>query len=381
LALLVGCQDDPSETTGGDKPLYPPAKSLRAGQLEIFHQFIGAMPTGVTVSHEGRVFVTFPRWEDPVAATLVELRDGIEVPFPDAQLQRGDTPDALLSVQSAVVDAKNRLWAVDCGSINMDPIRGFEWPKLVCVDLTSNRVIKTIHFPEGVIHRKSYLNDVRFDLRRGSEGMAFITDSSSEGPNGIIVVDLASGRRWRRLHEHPSVMANPTFSAVLEGEPLMLRKPNQSPKPLSVGSDGIAISADGERLFYCPLASRQLHSVSIDALVDQKVSVQKVADTVTTERRNFASDGLESDSKNRIYLTDWEHNAIHVRTGENSFETLVADAQMWWPDTLSLAKDGYLYITSNQLHRQAKFHGGQDRRVRPFYLYRIKVNAKPVTLK
>ena len=36
-------------------------------------------------------------------------------------------------------------------------------------------------------------HDVRFDLRRGSKGMAFITDSSQNGPNGIIVVDLDSG--------------------------------------------------------------------------------------------------------------------------------------------------------------------------------------------
>jgi sugar lactone lactonase YvrE len=280
LSLLAGCQEEANDANANDKPLYPPAKSLRAGQLETFHQFTGPMLTGVTVSHDGRVFITFPRWEDPVAATLVELRGDQEIPFPDSQIQRGDTPDALLSVQSAVIDAKNRLWAVDCGNINMGRIRGFEWPKLVCIDLASNSVIKTIHFPEGVIHRKSYLNDVRFDLKRGAEGIAFITDSSSEGPNGIIVVDLASGHSWRRLHEHPSVKADPTFSAMLEGEPLMLRKPGQSSKPMSVGSDGIAISADGERLFYCPLSSHQLHSVRIDALINQ------------TAPPNFPSDGL-----------------------------------------------------------------------------------------
>src|SRR6185436_19058280 len=148
------------------------------------------------------------------------------------------------------------------------------------------------------------------------EGMAFITNSSSDGPNGIVVVDLASGRSWRKLHEHPSVMADPEFKAVLEGEPIMLRKPNQTPKPISVGSDGIAISADGQRLFYCPLASRRLHSVSVEALINEKMSDQEDAKTITTEQRKFASDGLESDSKNRIYLTDWEHNAVHVRTGE-----------------------------------------------------------------
>jgi hypothetical protein len=46
------------------------------------------------------------------------------------------------------------------------------------------------------------LNDVRFDLRRGTEGVAFITDSAQKGANGIIVVDLGTGESWRRLNDH-----------------------------------------------------------------------------------------------------------------------------------------------------------------------------------
>ena len=80
-------------------------------------------------------------------------------------------------------------------------------PKLVGVDLASDRVVKTILFPPDVALPTSYLNDVRFDLRRGSEGTAFVTDSSDRGPNGIVVVDLAFGESWRRLHDHPSTKA------------------------------------------------------------------------------------------------------------------------------------------------------------------------------
>jgi sugar lactone lactonase YvrE len=55
---------------------------------------------------------------------------------------------------------------------------------------------------------------------------------------------------------------------------------------------------------------------------------------------------------------------------------------MWWPDTLSLASDGHLYVTANQLHRQAKFHNGNDLRRRPFYLFRVPVReATPVLLR
>ena len=58
----------------------------------------------------------------------------------------------------------------------------------------------------------------------------------------------------------------------------------------------------------------------------------------------------------------------------------VTDARMWWPDSLSLAVDGYLYVTCNQLHRQPKFHNGADLRKKPYYLFRVKTDGTPVML-
>jgi sugar lactone lactonase YvrE len=380
LACLAGCHGDSTKRdTPGTSP-YPKAAGAAQGRLEVVHEFNGPMPTGVTVSRDNRIFVNFPRWEDPVQFTVAEIRDGRVVAYPDEATNRGDTPDTLFSVQSVVVDPRNRLWAVDTGSVDMGPIKGLEWVKLVGIDLSSNKVFKTIRFPQGVITPNSYINDVRFDLRRGQDGMAFITDSSSKGDNGIIVVDLASGRSWRKLHKHPAVTADKTFMALMEGKPMLLNKKGEPPKPALIGSDGIAITADGSRLFFCPLSSRNLYSVSVDALADEKSTDDQVAATLTKEKREFASDGLESDAQGRIYLTDWEHNAIQVRTGEGQFQTLVTDPRMWWPDTLSLATDGKLYFTANQLHRQAKFHNGQDLRRKPYYLFRVQTDGRPVTL-
>jgi sugar lactone lactonase YvrE len=352
----------------------------KAGPLEVVHEFNGPMPTGVTVSHDNRIFVNYPRWEDPIRFTVAEIKDGKEVAYPDEATNSGDTPDTLFSVQSVVVDPRNRLWALDTGSVDMGPIKGPEWVKLVGIDLWTNKVFKIIRFPQGVITENSYVNDVRFDLRRGQDGMAFITDSSGKGDNGIIVVDLASGRSWRKLNKNPAVVADKTFVAVMEGKPMMLNKKGEPPKPARIGSDGIAINAEGSRLFFCPLSSRSLYSVSVDALADEKRPDEQVAATLRKEKRDFASDGLESDAQGRIYLTDWEHNAIQVRTGEGQYQTLVTDPRMWWPDTLSLATDGKLYFTCNQLHRQAKFHSGQDLRKRPFYLFSVQTDGRPVML-
>jgi sugar lactone lactonase YvrE len=372
----------PTEQLPSDEPL---------GVLELVAYFNGAMPTGVTVSHKGRIFVNFPRWGDEVSFTVAEVRDGKAIAYPDEAMNQTDPHDpaadagALVSVQSVVVDPADRLWILDTGSPMFQPTK-YGGPKLLCVDLKANQVIKKILFPQNVALPTTYLNDVRFDLQRGKEGIAYITDSAQNGPNGIIVVDLASGESWRRLNDHPSTKAEDlqTFLPIVEGRPFLVKQHEDGSTKLAanMGSDGIAISATGEWLYYCPLASRRLYSVSTEALSNRSVDDEYVSRTVKDEGdKGGASDGLESDAEGRIYVTNYEHNSIMRRNPNGEWETTVHDPRLLWPDTLSLASDGYLYVTANQLHRQARFHNGSDMRKKPYTLFRIKVNAKPVFLR
>jgi sugar lactone lactonase YvrE len=43
--------------------------------------------------------------------------------------------------------------------------------------------------------------------------------------------------------------------------------------------------------------------------------------------------------------------------------------------------DGYLYVTANQLYRQARYCDGEDRRRKPYALFRIRIDAGPVLLR
>ena len=165
-------------------PTSIPAQELPAdeplGALEPVAYFNGAMPTGITVSHQGRIFVNFPKWGDEVPFTVAEIRNGEPVAYPDQatnQTHPDDPAAALVSVQSVVVDSADRLWILDTGSPLFQPTE-YGGPKLVCVDLMTDKAVKKILFPQDVALPTTYLNDVRFDLRRGSEGMAFITDSA-----------------------------------------------------------------------------------------------------------------------------------------------------------------------------------------------------------
>jgi sugar lactone lactonase YvrE len=362
-------------------------KAATAGALEVVAAFHGAMPTGVTVSHDGRIFVNYPKWGDDVRFTVAELRDGKEVAYPNEainQAEGNNDPQRLVSVQSVVVDPVNRLWILDTGS-PLFALTEYGGPKLVCIDLTTDQVAQIILFPPTVALPTTYLNDIRFDLRRGAGGMAFITDSSNQGANGIIVVDLATGESWRRLHDHPSTKPEQLadFLPMVEGRPFLEPQPDGSVKPGSaMGSDGIAISADGSRLYYCPLGSRRLYSVAVDALTDLSVNETAVTATVREEGdKGGGADGLESDAAGNIYATNYEHNAITRRSSDGRWETIAHDSRLLWPDTMSVAADGFLYVTANQLHRQARYHGGRDLRQKPYALFRLPIDAQPVLLR
>jgi hypothetical protein len=73
-------------------PTIIPAQDLPAdeplGTLEPVAYFSGAMPTGITVSQHGRIFVNFPKWGDEVQFTVAEIRDGEPVAYPDEAMNQ-----------------------------------------------------------------------------------------------------------------------------------------------------------------------------------------------------------------------------------------------------------------------------------------------------
>ena len=58
------------------------------GELETVAYFNGPMPTGVTVSHQGRIFINFPKWGDDVPFTVAEIVDGRAVAYPDKSINK-----------------------------------------------------------------------------------------------------------------------------------------------------------------------------------------------------------------------------------------------------------------------------------------------------
>lgn len=360
-------------------PANAPAEKT-IGQLEQVFAFHDAMPTGVTVTETGRIFVNFPQWGDDVPFTVGEIRDGKVVAYPDAAINKEDPKDpakGLISVQSVVADGQGRVWLLDTAAPNFAaPKAG--GAKLMAVDLASNKVVKTLVFPANVILPSTYVNDMRFDFRSGKEGTVYVTDSSVSGPGAIIVMDIASGKATRRLSGAKSTSADPDFKPVVEGQAALVTKGQDGkPKTMAVASDGIALSADGKTLYFSALSSRHLFAVPTEMLRDASVSEAQLNAAVKDLGEKGASDGLESDANGAVYAGDYEHNGIRKRLADGSWQTIVHDPRVLWPDTLSVGPDGYLYFIANQLQRQAGFHDGKDLREKPYSLLRVKIDAAP----
>lgn len=322
---------------------------------------------GVTVSKSGRIFVNFPRWSDKYLNAVVEIMlDGSARPFPDERWNRWDLKPQtagkrFVCVQSVVVDDADALWVLDpAAPMLKTAVPG--GPKLVRIDLKTNRVSRSIPFGPNVASPKSYLNDVRFDTRRNT---AYITDS---GVGGIVIVDLVTGKAHRALDGHASVMAEQGVGITINGKPVL----DSNGKPPTVYSDGIALSPNGEYLYYQALTGATLCRVRTDALREAKARPDAVAAAVEKVAETFPVDGLWMDSKERIYLSGLNQNAVIRLLPDRTMETLVTDERLQWPDTFGQGPDGAIYVATSHIHESPAYNNGKSVRKRPYAVFKFK---------
>jgi sugar lactone lactonase YvrE len=230
-------------------------------------------------------------------------------------------------------------------------------PKLVQVDLKTNKVAHVIAVGPEVAKTNSYLNDVRFDDKRKT---AYITDS---GLGGIIVVDLATGASHRALDGDPSVMPDKSVKIVIHGKPV-LGPTGETP---AFHSDAIALAPDGNYLYYQPIASTTLYRVKTDALRDPRGTphVEKFAKT-------FPVDGIWMDAKGNIYLSNLQAEGVSRLAPDRKIQTVLTDPRLQWPDTFSEGPDGSIYITASHINDSPTYNKGKSTRTMPYAAFKFK---------
>ena len=339
----------------------PPAPPSTA-TFGIAASFPEQQVTGVAVSRTGRIFVNFPDWSDGHTISVAEIVNGQPQPYPDAAWNQAGSPhDHFVCVQSVYVDESDSLWVLDPAAPKMKQIV-HGGPKLVKIDLVKNQVVRTIAFGPEIAPAKSYLNDVRVDVKTQT---AFITDS---GLGALVVVDLATGKARRLLDGERVMQAEKDFKLRVAGRALL----GENGEPPQFNSDGLALDQSHGFLYFHALTAKTLYRVKMVDLRNPRLTKSELAAKVETVVETPAPDGMAMGANGKLYLTDVEHGAIVLfDPATKKIAPVLADGRLSWPDSLAWGPDGALYVTASQIENMPRFNGGKSLRTTPYRLFKI----------
>ena len=318
--------------------------------------------------HAGRTWLTVPRWRPGVPGTLNELvhsgggrggdaAAGVPLlrPWPSWASQEVGNCSAIQYVQSMEIDSSGIMWVVDVGRRNfaftgMPPDNACP-PKLVLLDTaTGARVDAPYVFPDSVAsYNASFLNDIVVDQVLGR---AFISDA---GTGAVVVYDRK--RRASRRYADASTANDPSVDFDINGV-------DYGTHTFTTPADGIALTADRTRLFYCALQGLHLYSVDALKLGDMDTPLSEVAASqVDHGAKPAQADGMVWSRDGRLFsgglntdtLYQWAPRAADGARGNVSraFTALATDPErLQWIDTFAWDNPRRtLLLTSNRLDR------------------------------
>lgn len=297
--------------------------------------------TGVAVSNDNRMFVTFPR-ANGIPCSVGEIVNGEVVPYPNQEWNNWNimstSNNLFVNINSVQIDQNNCLWVLDAGTLlgQLIPCG----PKLVKIDLNTDSVLQVIYIDTCTTPCECFLNDFRVDVQRG---YAYITDS---GVGAIVVVNLATGQCRRLLSESNSVKAEEILLYV-NGQTVCWK----------VNVDGLALNQNGEYLYYKALCGYALYRIPTSVLIDTSLHNVNVEYNVQLVTSTIPCDGMEFDAQGNLYFTGIEDNTIYYLTPGLQFETLISDSRLKYPDSFSITPTGDIYVsTSRTLHLPGYHH-------------------------
>jgi sugar lactone lactonase YvrE len=283
-------------------------------------------------------------------------------PYPDAvtnQWQPGQSgKDKWVCVQSVYVDDSGVTWVLDPSAPQLKTIQG-GGAKLVKMD--ANGKMQRSYSFMGTVSDTSYVNDVRIDI---AKQFAYLTDSKS---GGIVIVDLNTGKMREVLTKHYSTKSDPAYTFVIDGHELI-----KEGKPAKFNSDGIALTPNGDWLYYKPLSDDKLYRIKTEYLRDWNMGDTALGGKVEDLGHFASADGMIFDKSGNLYFGDPQHYRIVRIDPQLKLTTIIEDQRLIWPDSYAIA-DGYLYISCSQINKQPDYNNGKNLRTTPYAVYRIKL--------
>ncbi len=326
---------------------------------------LDSVANGYASTSSRRVFLPLSHIDGSAGPQVVEWKKGKPVPFPDDRWNGwkpgDDAAQGFVRVNALRIGPRGSLWIVDVGApgLGKSPLPG--GPKLVKIDLASDRVAR-VYPLETATNPKSFIDDVRFH-----NGLAYVTDAGSPG---VIVVDLATGATRRVLDGDPSMTAQRPISADTH----VLRGPDG--KPVKIHADQLEVSPDGKFFYYQP-ASGPMSRIATRYLDDPALPNAQLAKHITTFAKTPSTGGTAIDANGTIYCSDVDQHRVLAIDPDGNTRVLVEDPRLLWVDAMWIDAAGFLYMPAAQLDRMAPFNAGVSKVQWPVTVYRTRIGVGP----
>jgi sugar lactone lactonase YvrE len=170
------------------------------------------------------------------------------------------------------------------------------------------------------------------------------------------------------LQAHRSVHPDSNVKFIIDGHEL--KKQGQ---PVAFQSDGIALSPDRTYLYYKTITDQKLYRIKTAALLDSTLTAQQLAGNVEDLGNIAHTDGMIFDTKGDLYLGDPTTYEMLRVTPDHKPHSWIKSPDLIWPDTYSVSKDGYIYITTSQINKQPAYNEGVNKRTSPYQVYKVKL--------
>ncbi len=350
--------------------------------VSVFENSVNTPIAGIHLASSGMAFVSTPRLITADAPATLSLLDTnvtsgparlTAFPSAEANAVAGAAALHLRNVLGFYVDRTNGwIWALDQGYAAGEAEAPPGGQKVMIYDGQSGRLVARVGLDELADRKGSFLNDIVVDEKRR---VAYISDSglrsAPDNLAGLIVVDLDAEQSRRVLHRHPSVLPEPGVNVVSHGAEVWPQK------PLKLGVNGIALSPDGETLYWTVTTGHLAHSVPTRVLRDPHAAPGTI-EAAIRELGDIGgnTDGIVVSADGSLYMTDVTRNGIvRYDPSKKTMELAASHPQIYWPDTPTMAPDGTLLFTSSNLHQH--FAGAVKAGEERYEIWRLALKSKP----
>jgi len=344
--------------------------TAQAADIEQVATLTSSRPGNITVTEQGRTFLSMQPLDNPTYRVVELLKDGSTVPFPTKDW--ADGPDKGKVGLSAVIGIDSTkdgvVWILDMGSATAPA-------QIVAWDTVHNTLFKRIKIDPKAMASNSFLQDFVVDTKRNK---IYIADTSlgnlyGEPAPAFIVVDLKTGTSRRVLEANKALLA-PHHDMVVDGALMSTKREDGKKHAIYLGLNPITMDAKNKWVYFGTVNGSVIYRLPADALANDNLSTKELASSIEFYGEKRPSDGMIMADNGDIYVGDVEKDAIGIFNEKEGYRLFAQDKKLLsWADGFSIHK-GYLYVTQNSLSLTPALNAGKEGATKPFHVLRIKLN-------